>query len=222
MHHTESCRVQVSRSKDMRGAHARGQRRASLDVRRCRPAHFRTDDLGTLHHGPVERAAHLSHFTRDALHRTRADTALPSNSQHTLAGPQMALDSSFSSNAKPFPRFLGPLKPGADSFVRSFCARTRRKPGNLKHQPSGRCGGVNGLLVEVEVPHYPMPLRVPFCRTGLARRGLTPIGRVPRVAARKDSPAGRRECLSRICHQKFRHRRSRRPARRGHGPCRGW
>jgi hypothetical protein len=43
----------------------------------------------------VERAVHLSHFTRDALHRTSTDTALPSNLQHALAGPQMALDSFF-------------------------------------------------------------------------------------------------------------------------------
>jgi hypothetical protein len=46
--------------------------------------------------------------------------------------------------------------------------------------------------------------------------------RAPRAAARTSSPAVLREWRSGISRQKFRPRRSRRPARRGRAPCRDW
>jgi hypothetical protein len=44
---------------------------------------------------PTPSTAHLTHLMRDALHGASADATLPSNLQHALAGPQMALDSFF-------------------------------------------------------------------------------------------------------------------------------
>ena len=63
------------------------------------------------------------------------------------------------------------------------------------------------------------PRRLGFELVGQARQATQ---RAPRAAACMSSPAGLREWRSGICRQKFRPRRSRRPARRGRAPCRDW
>ena len=85
-----------------------------------------------------------------------ADAAFPSNRQHTLAGPQMALDSFFHCRGylgppEPLALLHGPLKPGADSLADHAALELGKGAGDLKHQPSGRRRRVDRLLVEVQI-----------------------------------------------------------------------
>ena len=51
----------------------------------------------------AERASHLA---RDTLNGTAADATLSSDLQHTLAGPQLTLDSLFQGRVYPWPAKL--------------------------------------------------------------------------------------------------------------------
>jgi hypothetical protein len=121
--------------------------------------------------GPLLRVAaatndetgRFDHFTRPSLRRRKRGSpsisramrcTVPVPTPHSRATFNMPLPARkwlWICFSRAFPRFLGPLKPGADSLPDHAALEFGEGPGNLKHQPSGRCGRVNGLLVEVQI-----------------------------------------------------------------------
>src|SRR5262245_28944265 len=100
----------------------------------------------------VERAK----FSRNTLHSAGADANLAGNFEDALPGPQLTLDSFFQGWADPWPPELfvllyGPLEARMDSLADHAALKLGKCACNLKHQATGRRGGVDRLLVEVKI-----------------------------------------------------------------------
>src|SRR6516164_2338662 len=123
-------------------------------------------------------------------------------------------------------RQIGLRTPGKLIFPEVFeSVRSQGRVADRGHDRSVAEIGLDGsreFSMETALPPVKTRMDVQAQRRPILPGLLRANGPALRVAARKGSPAARLECRSKICRQKCQRRRSKRPARPGHAPCRDW
>src|SRR5215831_14809188 len=100
-----------------------------------------------------ERAFHL---LLNALHRTSADAKLACDLAHALAIPQLSLDAFLDRGIDPWPTKLlalcdRPLEASVHTLPDHAALKLRKSTADLKHELTGRRGGIDRLLIEVQI-----------------------------------------------------------------------
>src|SRR6516164_1269583 len=100
-----------------------------------------------------ERAFHL---LLNALHRTSTDAALARDLAYAFAATQMRLDALFKRGIDPRPAELlalcdRALKTSVDALTDHAALKLGKSAADLKHELAGRRGGVDRLLIEVQI-----------------------------------------------------------------------
>jgi hypothetical protein len=100
-----------------------------------------------------ERAFHL---LLNALHRTSADATLARDLAYAFAATQMRLDAHFKRGIDPRPAELlalrdRALKTSVDPLTDHAALKLGKSAADLKHELAGRRGGVDRLLIEVQI-----------------------------------------------------------------------